>query len=229
MASATQHDIEKGLAAVSPAEVAASTTDNSLDPKGKLNSLDREVSQEQKYDGTRHLTSSEGGKQGYWATRMEKMLGVEARGITRVLSHEKKASRPLHDYFQMFSLWFSINLQAVNLVIGLFGPLVFGLGWVDCVCIVIFANALASCGPAYLSTFGPESGNRTMVCFACVLYIIWLGYSLLQANFIRVPIDHRPIFHGLLAIENRCPLQHCTANRLRYHRLYYYWSDDHRC
>ncbi|KAH8812469.1 permease for cytosine/purines, uracil, thiamine, allantoin-domain-containing protein [Xylogone sp. PMI_703] len=88
---------------------------------------------------------------------------MEARGITRVLTHEKNVPRPLHDYFHMFALWFSINLQAINIIIGILGPLVYGLGWVDCVCIVIFANALASCGPAYLATFGPESGNRTMI------------------------------------------------------------------
>lgn len=60
-------------------------------------------------------------------------------------------------------LWFSINLVANNIIAGLLGPLVFQLGWVDSVCIVIFAIALSSCGAAYTSTFGPESGNRTMV------------------------------------------------------------------
>ena len=66
-------------------------------------------------------------------------------------------------YLQMFTLWFSINVVVNNLAVGFLGPLVFSLGWVDCVCLVIFANALSCCGAAYTSTFGPESGNRTMV------------------------------------------------------------------
>lgn len=97
-----------------------------------------------------------------WNAKVEGLAGFEARGITRVLPEEK------HDggqrgYFQMFALWFSINMVVINVITALLGPLVFELGWVDCVCIVIFADALATCGPAYISTFGPESGNRTMV------------------------------------------------------------------
>ena len=163
-----EHDIEKGLA-VNPTELHATDFNaaNQTPPhkNGKHSSLDHE----QKHFGARPLVLEE--KQGYWGIRLEQILGVETRGITRVLTHEKNASQPLHDYFQMFSLWFSINLQAVNIIIGLLGPLVFGLGWVDCVCIVVFANALASCGVAYLSTFGPESGNRTMVCVSYIPFL----------------------------------------------------------
>ena len=155
MESAAEHDIEKGVA-VNPTEVHA-TVDKPIDRDGKHGSLDHGD------DSPRPPTSE--GKLGYWGVKMEDIWGVEARGITRVMTNEKNVPRPLHDYFHMFSLWFSINLQAVNIIIGLLGPLVYSLGWVDCVCIVIFANALASCGIAYLATFGPESGNRTMVCF----------------------------------------------------------------
>lgn len=102
------------------------------------------------------------GKLARWNAKVEGLAGLEARGITRVLPEEK------HDgvrqgYLQMFALWFSMNLVVPNVTTGLLGPLVFELGWVDCVCIVIFAIAIAACGPAYISTFGPESGNRTMV------------------------------------------------------------------
>jgi hypothetical protein len=148
MEPATDFDIEKGVA-VEPTEVHASTD----------NSTDRGVESERAHPATAE------GKLGYWGLKMEAIWGVEARGITRVMDHEKNVARPLHDYLHMFSLWFSINLQAVNIIIGLLGPLVYGLGWMDCVCIVIFGNALASSGVAYLATFGPASGNRTMVCF----------------------------------------------------------------
>ena len=154
MDTVADHDIEKGVV-VSPIEFPADNTTNG-DRDGKHSSLDHED------QSSRSLFPE--GKLGYWGLKMEQIWGVEARGIKRVTDDEKHVPRPLHDYFHMFSLWFSINLQAVNIIIGLLGPLVYGLGWVDCVCIVVFASALASSGVAYLSTFGPESGNRTMVC-----------------------------------------------------------------
>ena len=101
-------------------------------------------------------------KLAYWNAKVESLGGLEARGITRVLPEEKH-SGGLNHYLQMFALWFSINVVATNIITGLLGPLVFQLGWVDCVCIVIFATGLSSCGPAYTAMFGPTSGNRTMV------------------------------------------------------------------
>ena len=103
------------------------------------------------------------GRLAHWNAKVEGFAGLEARGITRVLPEERHTGGK-QAYLQMFALWFSINLVAANIVTGLLGPLVFQLGWVDSVCIVIFANALSACGAAYTSTFGPESGNRTMVC-----------------------------------------------------------------
>ena len=97
-----------------------------------------------------------------WNDKVEGLAGLEARGIVRV-SAEERHGGGVKRYIQMFALWFSINTSALSIIPGLLGPLVFELGWVDCVCIVIFANALSSCGASYTSTFGPESGNRTMV------------------------------------------------------------------
>ena len=95
--------------------------------------------------------------------KIESLAGLEARGITRVLPEEKHDIKPM-GCLQMFSLWFSMNLVVENIVVAFLGPLVFSLGWKDCVFIVIFANALSSCGAAYMGTFGAQSGNRTMVC-----------------------------------------------------------------
>lgn len=129
------------------------------------------------------------GKLAYWNAKVEALAGLEARGIARVLPEEK------HDggkqgYLQMFALWFSMNLVVSSIIPGLLGLLVFQLGWVDCVCIVIFANALSSCGAAYTSTFGPESGNRTMVRVQarCLPYC---------SNSLRMPqvLDLVPLFH----------------------------------
>ncbi|KAL9624561.1 MAG: hypothetical protein Q9160_001225 [Pyrenula sp. 1 TL-2023] len=102
------------------------------------------------------------GRLARWNNAVEGLAGFEARGITRVLPSEKHGGGT-RSYVSMFALWSSMNLCALNITTGLLGPLVFELGWVDCICIVIFANAISACGAAYTSTFGPESGNRTMV------------------------------------------------------------------
>lgn len=102
------------------------------------------------------------GRLARWNDAVEGLSGLEKRGIARV-SLDEKHGGGTRSYVSMFALWSSMNLCALNITTGLLGPLVFELGWVDCICIVIFANAISACGAAYISTFGPESGNRTMV------------------------------------------------------------------
>lgn len=102
------------------------------------------------------------GRLAVWNDKVEGLSGLEARGIRRVMPDEKTGGG-LCVYIQMFLLWFSINLVAINITTGLLGPLLFELGWVDSVCIVVFAIMISACGPAYTSTFGPLSGCRTMV------------------------------------------------------------------
>lgn len=98
-----------------------------------------------------------------WNAKVESLIGLETRGIKRVLPEERTGCGR-REYLHMFELWFGLNMvPALSLITGLLGPLVYQLGWVDCVCISIFANALSSCAPAFISTFGPQSGNRTMV------------------------------------------------------------------
>ena len=96
-----------------------------------------------------------------WNAKIENLPVLEARSIKRVLPEEqyKKGTRA---YVQMIALWFSINLSATNIVTGLLGLLLFGVGGTDCAWIVILANTIASLEPAYISGFGPLSGNRTM-------------------------------------------------------------------
>lgn len=107
--------------------------------------------------------STSGGILARWNAKIENLAGLEVRGITRVLPEERHAVGGWPAYQHMFMLWFGMNLCALVVIPGFFGPLVFNLGWVDCVCIVIFASALGSCGPAYMATFGPVSGCRSMV------------------------------------------------------------------
>ena len=97
-----------------------------------------------------------------WNAKIESLAGLEARGITRVLPEERHAAT-LMGYVQMALLWFSANLTANNLAVGLLGPLVFSLGFVDSALCAVFGAFVGSMGTAYMSTWGAQSGNRTMV------------------------------------------------------------------
>ena len=99
-----------------------------------------------------------------WNTWIESLAGLEARGIARV-SPEERHRDSVRGYAQMAILWFSTNVTANNLVVGLLGPLVFNLGFVDSAMMATFGSLLGSAGTAYMSIWGAQSGNRTMVCY----------------------------------------------------------------
>lgn len=46
--------------------------------------------------------------------------------------------------------------------IGILGPLLFGLGLGDSMLVVLFANVLTACLPAFMAVFGPKLGLRQM-------------------------------------------------------------------
>lgn len=76
---------------------------------------------------------------------------------------QRISSSMTHLHCNVLTWYSAVNLGILSLIPGLLGPLVFNLGWIDCVCIVIFANAFGACGPAYMATFGAVSSNRTAV------------------------------------------------------------------
>ncbi|MCJ1406752.1 hypothetical protein MMC19_000820 [Ptychographa xylographoides] len=70
------------------------------------------------------------GKLAEWNAKVEGLAGLEARGIRRVLP-EETYSEGIRGYIRMFLLWFSINLVALNIIVGLIGPLVLSLAaWI---------------------------------------------------------------------------------------------------
>jgi hypothetical protein len=87
---------------------------------------------------------------------------LEARGIQRVEPHET------HDlswkrYLQVFVLWFSINLAAVNITLGMLAPTIYALSFKDAALCAVFGSLIGSLAVAYIATWGPVSGNRAMV------------------------------------------------------------------
>ncbi|EON67325.1 hypothetical protein W97_06578 [Coniosporium apollinis CBS 100218] len=135
---------------------------------------------------------------GQWKTHLkafERQLvayNLEARGIQRVEPEERHDLRAL-GYTQIAILWFSINLAANNITLGMLGPAVFHLSFFDCALTAVFGMLVGCLPVAYTATFGPRSGNRTMI-FArytmgwwpskivvCLNIIVLLGYALLDA------------------------------------------------
>lgn len=115
---------------------------------------------------------------------------LENRGIQRVQPEERHQVGAF-GYAQMILLWFSANLTMNNLAIGLLGPLVWSLSFLDCAFLSIFGALVGAAGTAYTSTFGPASGNRTMVLPTTdgrqsLVFLMW-------------STDCRSICHGMVA------------------------------
>lgn len=87
---------------------------------------------------------------------------LEARGIQRVEPHERQDLGVL-GYSQIGILWFSINLAANNITLGMLGPAVYFLGFKDACLLGVFGALVGSLVVAYIAIFGPRSGNRTMI------------------------------------------------------------------
>lgn len=66
-------------------------------------------------------------------------------------------------YIQMALLWFSANISANNLAVGMLGPLLFELGFLDSAMCSVFGIFVGAAATAYMSIWGAQSGNRTMV------------------------------------------------------------------
>ncbi|KAL8945867.1 MAG: hypothetical protein Q9222_007653 [Ikaeria aurantiellina] len=126
-----------------------------------------------------------------WNQRIENLSGLEARGITRVLPEERHGASML-GYLQMAMLWYSANISANNLAVGLLGPLLFELGFLDSAMCAVFGIMIGSAATAYMSIWGPQSGNRTMIVaryfmgywpakLACILnMILMIGYGVID-------------------------------------------------
>jgi len=172
-------DVEKNGSRIGPASVASRAVGQ---PE-----LQFELSPQQ--DTARHVRGLS------WYNKLERYLvsyNLESRGIRRVEPDERHDTKSL-GYFQVALLWFSINLAANNITLGMLGPTVFYLGFTDACLLAVF-GAIVGCIPtAYIATFGPRSGNRTLVFARYVMgwwpaklvvllnLIVSTGYSMIDA------------------------------------------------
>lgn len=68
-----------------------------------------------------------------WANRIDKLAGVEARGIGRVPEDVRDRPVTAADYIHMFTIWFSMNCTANQMTLGILGPVAYGLGMTDAI------------------------------------------------------------------------------------------------
>ena len=100
---------------------------------------------------------------------VDRLDGVESRGIERVLPNERNHTQRLSDCMWM---WLAANTTTSTFSLGTLGASVFGLEFRPAVLTIIFFNLLSTIPVAYFSTFGPKLGLRqlTLSRFSFSLY-----------------------------------------------------------
>ncbi|KAH8655374.1 NCS1 nucleoside transporter [Xylariales sp. PMI_506] len=88
-----------------------------------------------------------------------KGVKVEEGGIQPVPLEEQTSTR----YFNAFTVWCSMNTNALAITFGMLGTASYGLSLPNSTIIIVCFSLLATLAPAYLSTFGPSTGMRQMV------------------------------------------------------------------
>lgn len=102
---------------------------------------------------------------GRYMRKFEQQLvehNLEARGIQRV-DESERIRLSWVSYLQAFLLWVSVNLAANNITLGMLGPAVYALSFLDSSLCAVFGAFVGSLVVAWSATWGPVSGNRTMV------------------------------------------------------------------
>ncbi|CAI7634319.1 unnamed protein product [Penicillium pancosmium] len=122
---------------------------------------------------------------------IQSLKNVESQGIERVLPEEREeltASSTLH----MLLMWFSMALATNNIIVGSMGTMVLGLSFKDAALCAVFGNLVGASTIGYMSTWGPRSGNRTLIVaryfmgyypskVCCMLNVFTnLGYSMVN-------------------------------------------------
>ncbi|KAJ7618758.1 putative cytosine-purine permease [Roridomyces roridus] len=89
------------------------------------------------------------------SARLERALGIEARGIQRVPDDPSvRTDVPSANFF----IWLAANCVLPTFGIGILGPSIFFLGLGDSMLVIFFTNVFT----AYMATFGPKLGLRQM-------------------------------------------------------------------
>ncbi|KAG1795858.1 permease for cytosine/purines, uracil, thiamine, allantoin-domain-containing protein, partial [Suillus variegatus] len=93
------------------------------------------------------------------ATQLLSRCGIETHGIAPVPAEERIDTR----WYQMFFVWFSVNMNIGTFSTGTVGPAFFSLGINDSIIIIVVVNLVVCLFPAFSAVFGPKLGMRAMV------------------------------------------------------------------
>ncbi|KAG5990287.1 hypothetical protein E4U52_004729 [Claviceps spartinae] len=96
------------------------------------------------------------------STRLRKLLRrsrIEENGIRPLPVEERKERR----FFNIFTIWFSINSNILAITFGMLGPLAYNLSFRNSVLVILFFNLLVTIAPGIMATFGPKTGMRQMI------------------------------------------------------------------
>ncbi|KAM0460054.1 hypothetical protein ACHAPV_000306 [Trichoderma viride] len=84
---------------------------------------------------------------------------IEERGILPVPAEERTSTR----FFNIFTVWFSINANILGITFGMLGPLSYNLSLRDSSLVILFFCMLSTVPPAFLAILGPKTGMRQMI------------------------------------------------------------------
>ncbi|EPS25739.1 hypothetical protein PDE_00675 [Penicillium oxalicum 114-2] len=93
---------------------------------------------------------------------MNRLKGAEPRGIKPIPLEEREPVTS-STFLHMILLWFSMSLSINNIIVGSMGTLVLGLRFKDAAICAILGNLVGTMTVGYMSTWGPRSGNRTLI------------------------------------------------------------------
>ena len=93
---------------------------------------------------------------------------VEENGIRPLPLDQRTNTR----FFNIFTVWFSINSNILGITFGMLGPAVYGLSLRDSSLVILFFSLLSTLAPGALAVLGPKTGMRQMIqarySFGCV-------------------------------------------------------------
>ncbi|KAE8376311.1 hypothetical protein BDV26DRAFT_282764 [Aspergillus bertholletiae] len=126
--------------------------------KARISPSLQSVTQEELEDQA-PLNASQKSRYQRWAGRIK---GLEAHGIEPIPLEERMKASPSAS-LHMLLMWFSMGMAMNNMVVGSLGTLVMKLSFADAALCAIFGNLLGGMAVGYMSTWGPRSGNRTLI------------------------------------------------------------------
>lgn len=166
-ANQTHYSMSSGNATPSPAVDGAAVKENEIRSNAVFGK--EQPCNEEGFDNSRRTDgTSVPHRLTYYLKKVENQLveySLEARGIERVQEHERIPRLTWISYLQVFLLWMSVNLAANNITLGMLGPAVYGLSFLDSALCAVFGALVGSTASSWMATWGPISGIRTMVCF----------------------------------------------------------------